>query len=136
MVDYLGIAAQLKKALSLYIKSGGKDCPHLHQSDAVIMMQEKYEILKQLLSHFYYAHYFKVSQPQKNKELLLMQEYILRLENGKEIFCSVVAQLSRAFALSVPHPAALRIKDELALFQLVRSRLQALCSDNRSSSWQ
>lgn len=130
VVDYLGISVQLKKALSVYINNGGKGILHLFQSDAVAMMQEKYEIIKQLLNNFYYTHYFKVSQLQKNKLLLLFQEYILHLENGKEIFCSEVAQLSRAFALSVPHPAALKIKDELALFQLIKSRLQTVYLGN------
>ncbi|MCX6579239.1 MAG: type I restriction endonuclease subunit R [Candidatus Aminicenantes bacterium] len=126
VVDYLGIAVQLKKALSIYIDSGGKGTLLLHQSDAVARMQESYEIIKQLLDGFSYNRYFRASQLQKNRVLLLLQEHILSLENGKEIFAREVTLLSRAFALSVPHPAALRLKDETALFQLIRSRLHAL----------
>lgn len=134
VVDFLGIAAQLKKALSIYIDSGGKGNPHLYQSDAVAMMQEKYEIITQLLDGFLYKRYFKASQSQKSKIIMLLLEHILSLENGKEIFSREVTGLSHAFALSVPHPAALRLKDELALFQSVKLRLHALSTTNFLSS--
>jgi type I restriction enzyme R subunit len=134
VVDYLGIAAQLKKALAIYIDSGGKGLPLLHQSDAVAAMQEKYEIITHLLNKLMYRRYFISSHPRKDLILLCIQEHILSMDNGKEIFNKEVALLSRAFALSVPHPAALRIKDEVALFQLVRSRLNALNTVNPISS--
>ncbi|MCU0288617.1 MAG: type I restriction endonuclease subunit R, partial [Acidobacteria bacterium] len=128
VVDFIGIASQLKKALSIYIDSGGKGNPHLYQADAVAVMQEKYEIITGLLNGFSYRHYFRVSQPQKNKIVLRLLEHILTLENGKEVFFKEVTGLSRAFALAVPHPAALRLKDEMALFQLIKVRLHALNS--------
>lgn len=134
VVDYLGIAAQLKKALAIYIDSGGKGLPLLHQSDAVATMQEKYEIITNLLNGLTYKRYFIASQPRKDLVLLRIQEHILSLENGRETFTREVTLLSRAFALSVPHPAALRLKDEVALFQLVRSRLQVLNTVNPISS--
>jgi type I restriction enzyme R subunit len=78
-----------------------------------------------MLKGFYYKHYFRAVPQQKNYILLALQEHILSLEKGKELFTGEVTLFSRAFALAVPHPAALRLNDELALFQLVKARLNA-----------
>lgn len=123
VVDYIGIASDLKKALATYTESGGKGEPMLDQNDAVATMLEKYEIVVQLFSGFDYKRYFTADTKGKMTIILEAQEYILGLDDGKNRFTKQVVLLSKAFALSVPHLDALRIKDELGFFQAVKARL-------------
>ena len=123
IVDYIGIASDLKKALATYTESGGKGRPTLDQAEAVAAMFEKYEIVEQMFSGFDYKCYFSADTKEKMTIILEAQEYILGLEDGKNRFIRNVISLSKAFALSVPHPEALRIKDELGFFQAVKARL-------------
>lgn len=123
VVDYIGIASDLKKALATYTESGGKGAPTLDQAEAVAAMLEKYEIVVQMFNGFDYKRYFDADTKGKMTIILEAQEFILSLEDGKNRFTRQVTHLSKAFALSVPHLDALRIKDELGFFQAVKARL-------------
>ena len=119
IVDYIGIASDLKNALATYTQSGGKGTPVLDQEQAVAVMLEKYEVVCQMFAGFDYQRFFRVDTGQKLTVILEAQEYVLGLENGKDRFTREVIALSRAFALSVPHPKALEIKDQVGFFQVV-----------------
>ena len=123
IVDYIGIATDLKKALSIYTESGGKGDPTLNQEEAVVAMLEKYEVVTQMLNGFDYQKYFSAKVAEKMSIILSAQEHILKLDEGKERFIKQVVSLSQAFALSVPHPEALKIKDDVGLFQAIKARL-------------
>lgn len=145
VVDYLGIATDLKKALSFYSDAGGKGEPTETQEQAVQMMVEKLEVVRQLFaeeskSHkdivveepqayyfnstgFNYQRFFNADSKNKLSIILQAEEHILGLEDGKNRFVKEVTLLSKAFALSVPHESAMQIKDELAFFQAVKARL-------------
>ncbi len=124
IVDYIGIATELKKALSVYSASGGKGRPTLDINEAVNVMKEKYEIVQNLLWGFDYKRYFKVGVNEKLTVLLETQEFILgKGDKGKDEFIKYVTELSKAFALVVPNPEAMKIKDEVGFFQAVKARL-------------
>ncbi|TKJ34650.1 MAG: DEAD/DEAH box helicase [Planctomycetes bacterium B3_Pla] len=123
IVDYIGIASDLKNALAVYTQSGGKGTPTLDQEQAVALMLEKYEIVCQMLHGFDYKRFFSADTQEKLTVILKAQEYILSLEDGKDRFTKQVLALSKAFALSVPHPRAMEIKDEVGFFQAVKARL-------------
>jgi len=123
IVDYIGIASDLKNALATYTQSGGKGTPTLDQEQAVALMLEKYEIVCQILHDFDYKRFFSADTKEKMTVILEAQEYILGLEDGKDRFTKHVIALSKAFALSVPHPRAMEIKDEVGFFQAVKARL-------------
>ena len=123
IVDYLGIASDLKKALSFYSAGGGKGEPALPQEKAVSLMLEKFEIVSQMFHGFDYKQYFTADTSTKLSLILFAEEHILKLENGKKRFIDEVTALSKAFALSIPHEQALSIKDEVAFFQAVKARL-------------
>lgn len=123
IVDYIGIASDLKTALAVYTESGGKGKPTLNQDEAVEVMIEKYEIVVQMFEKFDYERYFTAQTAEKLKTILEAQEHVLSLEDGKNRFVKNVTLLSKAFALSVPHPKAMEIKDEVGLFQAVKARL-------------
>ena len=123
VVDYLGLAHELKCALATYMESGGTGKTALNQAEAVAVMLEKYEICCSLF-HGFERSRWTAGTPQERLALLpAAQEHILTQENGKERCVQAVRDLSRAFALAVPHDDAMRIRDEVAFFQAVQSGL-------------
>ena len=123
VVDYLGLAHELKRALATYTESGGTGKTALDQEEAVAVMLEKYEICCGLF-HGFDRSKWTTGTPQERLSLLPgAQEYILAQENGKDRCVQSVRELSQAFALAVPHEDALRICDDVAFFQAVRSVL-------------
>lgn len=145
VVDYLGIATDLKKALSFYSDSGGKGDPTETQERAVEMLMEKLEVVQQMFNEqsksqsdilveeplayyqnafrFNYRRFFTASPSEKLSIILQAEEHILGLDKGKERFIREVTLLSKVFALSVPNEDALAVKDDVAFFQAVKARL-------------
>jgi len=123
VVDYLGIAADLKKALSFYSDSGGKGDPTILQEQAVELMLEKLEVVSQMFHGFLYEKYFETDTSQKLSMILSAEEHILGLEDGKKRYINEVTALSKAFAIAIPHEQAMDVKDEVAFFQAVKARL-------------
>ena len=123
VVDYLGLAQDLKKALSIYKESDKKEHIGIDQQEAVAVMQEKYEVCCGLLHDFNWS-VWTTGTPQERLNLLpAAQEHILAQEDGKERWLNAVRELSQAFALAVPHDETKRIRDDVAFFQAVRAAL-------------
>jgi len=123
VVDYLGLASDLKKALSFYSDSGGKGDPALAQEQAVALMLEKLEVVSQMYHGFAYENYFEADTRVKLSLILEAEEHILGLEDGKKRYIDEVTALSSAFAIAVPHDEAMDVKDEVSFFQAVKARL-------------
>ncbi|MBU0473967.1 MAG: type I restriction endonuclease subunit R [Bacteroidetes bacterium] len=150
VVDYLGIASDLKKALSFYSDSGGKGDVAIPQEKAVQLMLEKLEVVTQMFLEkpvygysaefqnlvkdktvpylgadrgLLYEEYFTANTTTKLKIILAAEEHILSLENGKKRFVNEVSALSSAFSIAIPHEQAMDVKDEVSFFQAVKSRL-------------
>ena len=123
VVDYLGLAQELKQALATYTESGGTGRTALDQSEAVAAMQEKYEICCDLFHGFDWSRWTTGAPKDRLGLLSPAQEHILRQKDGKERYLGAVRELSQAFALAVPHEDALRIRDDLAFFQAVQAAL-------------
>ena len=123
VVDYLGLAHELKQALATYTESGGTGRTALDQDEAVAVMLEKYEVCCGLFHGFDRSNW-TTGTPQERIGLLpSAQEHILAQENGKDRCVRGVRELSQAFALAVPHEEALRIRDDVAFFQAVQAVL-------------
>ena len=123
VVDYLGIAADLKKALSFYSDAGGKGDPTIAQEQAVALMLEKLEVVANLYNGFPYEDYFQADTAKKLSMILAAEEHILGLEDGKKRYINEVTALSKAFAIAIPHDQAMDVKDEVGFFQAVKARL-------------
>lgn len=123
VVDYLGIASDLKKALSFYADAGGKGDPMILQEQAVDLMLEKLEVVAQLYHGFPYEDYFEADTSKKLSTILAAEDHILGLENGKKRYINEVTALSKAFAIAIPHEQAMDVKDEISFFQAVKARL-------------
>ena len=123
VVDYIGIASDLKRALSLYTKSGGKGEPTVDREEAIAKMLEKHEVVCDMFGDFNYKAYFDADTGAKLKIILEAENCILGLKDGKERFTGEVNLLLKAFALSVPDARAMDIKAEVGFFQAVKSRI-------------
>ncbi|CAF0694753.1 hypothetical protein MPNT_170056 [Candidatus Methylacidithermus pantelleriae] len=144
MVDYLGLARELKAALATNTESGGSGRTAIDQGEAVAVMREKYEICCDLFYRFDWSRW-ATGTPQERPALLPpAQEHILAQparrdehlsacghaqaggagrENGKNRIVRAVHELSQAFALAAPHEEALAVRDDVAFFQAVRTGL-------------
>ena len=123
VVDYLGIASDLKKALSFYSDANGKGNPTEQQEQAVSLMMEKLEVVQHMLDGMSYVAYFSADVSTKLSLILQTEDYILGLVDGKKRFVNEVNALSKAFAIAIPHDKAMDIKDEVSFFQAVKARL-------------
>ena len=123
VVDYLGLAQELKRALATYTESGGEGQTAIDQEEAVKVMLEKYEICCALFHGFDRSGWLDGTPQERLGLLPAAQEHILAQENGKDRCVQAVRELSQAFALAVPHDDAIRIRDDVAFFQAVRSVL-------------
>ncbi len=123
VVDYLGLAQELKQALATYTESGGTGQTALNQGEAVAVMLEKYEVCTSLFHGFDWSKWTTGTPPERLGLLPYAQEHILQQENGKDRCVTGVRELSQAFALAIPHVEALRIRDDVAFFQAVQAVL-------------
>ncbi|MBC8333268.1 MAG: type I restriction endonuclease subunit R [Anaerolineae bacterium] len=131
IVDYIGIAQDLKNALADYTASEGKGRIYHDQEEAVAKMREFYEIVMDMFGTFQYRRYFGLDPKGKLNFILDAANYIADLteeqngetvRNGKERFRDNVIKLQKAFALAVPHEQAFAIRDDLAFFQAIKAR--------------
>ncbi len=130
IVDYLGIAQELKYALAEYTSSGGQGKPTLDQELAVAKMLEIYEAIEHQLRHFDWRKFFTLSKEDKLKFIPIIIDYIFSQENGETAFVENTKNLLKAFAISVPHDKAMAIRDDVALFQALKSRLVKIAERN------
>ncbi len=133
VVDYLGLADQLKIALANYTQSGGKGQTAIDQEEAVAVMRERYEMCCGIFHGFDWTQW-KNGGPQERLSILpAAQEHVLAQEDGKGRFVKAVSDLSKAFALAVPHLMAMEIRDDVAFFQAVRAVLTKGTGDGHRS---
>lgn len=144
VVDYIGIATDLKKALSVYTESGGKGKPAFDQEEAASVMMSKYEIVAQMFEEqptdksqpkgFDYKNFFGLTPKEKLYFPIQAANYILGLEDGKARYTNAVTALSKSFAISVPHPYTSDIRDEVGLFQAIKARIVKVTQSSKTKS--
>jgi len=143
VVDYIGIAQDLKKALAIYTENKGRGKLAFDQEEAVAKMQELYEVVVDMLHGFEYRKYFTLEPREKLNFILDVANYIAELSeekngqkfhNGKIRFKENVTKLQKAFGISVPHPKAISIRDDLAFFQAIKSRFSKLDDQTKKRS--
>jgi type I restriction enzyme R subunit len=123
VVDYLGIAQELKKALSTYTEGGGEGDLTRPQHEAVELMLRRHQECCALFEGFDWSGWAGAKASDKLGVLPWAQEHILAKPQGKENLSRSVSELTHAFALAVPHDEAIRIRDDVGFFQAVKSVL-------------
>ncbi len=123
IVDYIGIATNLKKALGFYAESGGKGVPAETHQKAVEIMLEKMEVVRGILHGFEYSTFFSSVVKDKLSLILQAEDFILGVDDGKNRYVREVSLLGQAYALAKPDPATFENAEEIAFFQAVKARL-------------
>ena len=123
IVDYMGIGVELKKALMDYTRSGGKGKPTFDQEQAVNLMLEKYEVIRNMFHGFNYKRFFELKPKDKISFIPQAMEHILKEKDKKERFNRETLALLKEFSLAVPHEKAMKIREEVGFFQVIKSAL-------------
>ncbi len=123
VVDYLGLADELRQALATYTANDGRGRPTLDQQDAVNALRGKHEVCCGLFHGFDWSAWTAGTAADRLALLPEAQEHVLSQDDGQARLLVAVTELSRAFALAVPHEEALRLRDDVSFFQAVRSVL-------------
>ena len=123
VVDYMGVGAELKEALINYAASGGKGKATFDQEKAVMLMQEKYEIVKDMFHGFDYRRFFDLKPSERVPFVPNAMEHILKEQGKKERFERETTGLLKAFSLAVPNEKAMKIKEDVGLFQAIKSAI-------------
>ncbi|MDH4216768.1 MAG: DUF3387 domain-containing protein, partial [Gallionella sp.] len=117
VVDYIGIAAELRKALKVYTESWGKGMPTLDAAEALAKLQEYLEVARDLLSGFDYTAY----RTKATTLLLPAANFVLGLEDGKKRWFDVVLKITKAFSLCGTLDEAITLREEIAFFQAIKA---------------
>lgn len=123
VVDYLGLAQFLKEAMIDYTASGGQGKPTLDDELAVAKMLEFHEAIEHQLRFFDWKKFFALTPEEKLRYIKTIQDYIQSQDNGAENFIDTTAKVLKAYALVSTHEKADQLKDNIALFQAIRTRL-------------
>lgn len=133
IVDYLGLADQLRDAVGTYTASGGTGTPSYDVAQAIAIMLEKYEVACDILHGFDWGLWKTGSGTQKLSLIPAAQEHVLELEDGKKRFIQVVMELSRAFALCAASDEATAIRDDVSFLQTVQAALNKQTTGGQKS---
>jgi type I restriction enzyme R subunit len=121
VVDYLGLADELRSALATYAAAGGAGRTAINQEDAVKVVMEKVEVCRAIFHGFDYSKFFTGTPSDRLRLLPGAQQHVFALEDGRDRLEKAVTELVRAFALAVPHATAMTVRDEVAFFQAVKT---------------
>lgn len=124
VVDYIGMTAAVRRALAVYRASGRRGHPAYEHSEVIALLRKKYREVTGLLAGTAYREYFGAAEEQRRLIMLRVQEHLLTVRFGQSRFIREAEILSQAFALALPAPLAVEIRDEVIFFQRVRQRLQ------------
>jgi type I restriction enzyme R subunit len=116
VVDYIGIAAELRRALKTYTESRGKGQPTLDTAEALAKLKELMEVAQAMLHSFDYSAY----RTQATALLLPAANFLLGLEEGKERWFDVVVAITKAFSLCGTLDEATYLREEIAFFQAIK----------------
>lgn len=119
VVDYIGIANDLKEALKEYTQSKGKGRPTVPANELLQGLQAEMENAWGMLHGVDYSG-FRVNAL---KPMRAAADHILGLDDGKRRFADCVLRIMQAFALCCTLPEAAQYRDEIAFFQAVRAIL-------------
>jgi len=136
VVDYLGLADQLKRALATYTESGGKGSTTVDTTKAAAAMQEKHEVLCVMMHGFTWEKWATGKAAERLGLIPAGQEHILQQENGKQRFVQLVNDVSRTFALCAATDEAMAVRDDIAFFQAIKAQLSKTSArSGHRSSW-
>jgi type I restriction enzyme R subunit len=133
VVDYLGLADQLKKALATYTESGGQGDPTFDTAQAIAVMLEKHGIACNMMHGFKWDKWTTGKPADRLALIPAGQQHILEHEDGKKRWVQVVTELSRAFALCAASDEATEIRDGVCFFQAIQAALSKQSTNSQKT---
>ncbi len=131
VVDFLGIADELRDAVQTYTQAGGSGrAVEKLQDEAVPLMLREHEALCHFFDGLDYAGFIGSNEAAQMRAVSSGADFVFQEQDGKQRFMDMVAGLSRAFALSVPRPETTVVRDDLAYFQSVRAAIRKRLADD------
>jgi len=130
VVDYLGLADQLKHALVTYTESGGRGDPTYDTRQAIAVLLEKHDVACDMLHGFNWDKWTKGKPGERLALIPAGQEHILKQDDGKKRWIQVVTEISRSFALCAASDEATRIRDDVSFFQALQAALNKQSSQS------
>jgi len=116
VVDYIGIANELKSALREYTQSHGRGRPTVDASEAYAVLEEKLDILRGLLHGYDYSDFTSAG----HQRLAGAANHVLGQKDGKKRFADTALAMSKAFTLCCTLDAAKAVREEVAFLQAVK----------------
>ncbi|EPL60217.1 type I restriction-modification enzyme, R subunit [Stutzerimonas stutzeri B1SMN1] len=116
VVDYIGIANELKAALKEYTASKGRGRPTVDAHEAYAVLEEKLDVLRSLLHGFDYSDFLTGG----HKLLAGAANHVLGLEDGKKRFADNALAMSKAFTLCCTLDEAKAVREEVAFLQAIK----------------
>jgi type I restriction enzyme R subunit len=133
VVDYLGLADQLKKALVTYTESGGQGNPAPDTAQAIAVMLEKHGVACDMMHGLNWDKWVNGKPTERLQLIPAGQEHILEQDDGKKRWLQVVMELSQAFALCSGSDEATELRDDVSFFQALQAALNKQSSQNRKT---
>ncbi len=133
VVDYLGLADQLKRALAIYTESGGKGDPTYDTATAIAVMLEKHGVASDMLHGLNWSKWTTGKTTERLGLIPIGQELILEQDDGKKRFVKIVTELSQAFALCAASDEATEIRDDVSYFQAIQTALNKQSPNSRKT---
>ncbi|MEX3809020.1 type I restriction endonuclease subunit R [Paraburkholderia sp. BR13439] len=116
VVDYIGIANDLKQALKEYTASNGRGRPTVNAHEAYSVLEEKLDVLRAMLHGFDYSDFMTGG----HRLLAGAANFVLGQKDGKKRFADVALEMSKAFTLCCTLDEAKAVREEVAFFQAVK----------------
>lgn len=136
IVDYIGIGQDLRSAMRDYTESGGQGDVAPDIAEIISAMNAKFEVVRQMFHGFDYQPWFDAETGEKLKILLAAQNFILKDEKLKDRFLTAVTALSKLYVMAVPSFETEQIKDEVAFFQAIKSRINKFTPSGGKTDFQ
>ena len=116
VVDYIGIANELKAALKEYTASKGRGQPTVDAREAYAVLEEKMDVLRALLHGYDWSSFLTGG----HKLLAGACNHVLGQKDGKKRFADNALAMSKAFSLCATLDEAKAIREEVAFLQAVK----------------
>jgi type I restriction enzyme R subunit len=123
VVDYLGVAEELRKAVGTY---GGRrgERPGVPVEEALLVLQEKVDVVRAMFHGFDYDGYFSGDPAEQVEALSAGADHVLGLDDGRDRFLEATAQMNKAAGIAVHLEEARGLRDDVAYFQAVRKTIR------------
>ncbi|QOW43343.1 type I restriction endonuclease subunit R [Acinetobacter indicus] len=136
VVDYIGIANELKQALKTYTDAKGKGEPTLRAEEAYAVLAEKMDAIRGMFAKTNEQVGIDLSayETQAHRLIIPAANYVLSLKDGKKRFLDLVLAINKAFSLCSTLDEAKNLHKEIAFYSAIKAVISKHTSVDRKLS--